>query len=177
MINLGATLEQFNVTKELVRKYNFGHRSDGNGDKKMQAIGIMGQIMFADFIGAERPSGESGFDGGFDFVINGKKVDIKTMSRTVDVKPHYVHNFVGYQINYDCEYYVFASYNTRKNVLSICGVISKDEFLKKATYYEKGDKRYRDDGSYFLARTPLYEIKQSDLTPVGSLEELKSFIS
>jgi hypothetical protein len=71
---------------------------------------------------------------------------------------------------------VFASYNTVKNVLSICGLISKEEFRKKSVFYNQGDKRYRDDGSYFLARTPLYEIKQSDLIPINSVEDLKKYI-
>lgn len=176
MINLTANPEQFKTTVVLVKKCNFGNRGQGDGTKKMQAIGIMGQVMFADWIGHPRPTGEGGFDGGFDFVINGKKVDLKTMARTVDVRPHYVHNFVGWQLKYDCEYYVFASYNTVKNVLSICGLISKEDFMKKSVFYNQGDKRYRDDGSYFLARTPLYEIKQSDLIPINSVEDLKKYI-
>lgn len=176
MINVIPTVEQFNTTKELVMNHNFGQRGKGDGSRRMQAIGIMGQIMFADLLHHPRPTGENGFDGGYDFVIDGKRVDLKTMARTVDVKPHYVHNFVGWQLKYDCEYYVFASYNTEKNILSICGVIKKDDFLKKATYYNQGDKRYRDDGTFFLARTPLYEIGQSDLAPLNSLDDLHEYL-
>ena len=177
MIKLIPTREQIETTKVLVSKYNFGNRGRGDGDRKMQAVGILGQIVFADLLHLNRPTGEGGFDGGFDFVINGKKVDVKTMARTVDVRPHYVHNFVGWQLKYDCEYYVFESYNTKTNTLSICGVVSKDEFLKKSVYYNEGDKRYRDDGTFFLARTPLYEIKQSDLMEINSPEDVKKYIS
>ncbi len=35
-------------------------------------------------IGVERPADEGGFDGGFDFMINDKKVDVKTMGRTME---------------------------------------------------------------------------------------------
>lgn len=176
MINITPTQEQIETAKRLTNEYNFGNRGRADGDQKMQEVGILGQIVFADLIGASRPTGEGGFDGGFDFVIAGKKVDVKTMSRTVDVRPHYVHNFIGYQLKYDCMYYIFESYNTVKNILSICGVIDKDNFLKKADYYDIGDKRYRDDGTYFYSRAPLYEIKQSDLIQINSLEELINII-
>src|SRR5690606_36853479 len=99
-----------------------------------QLTGIIGQTDFADLIGQERPVGSAGFDGGKDFFINGRRVDIKTMTRKVPVKDFYVHNFVGYQKKYDVDYYVFASYNTTNRVLTICGYISKEEFFEKADF-------------------------------------------
>lgn len=176
MININPTNEQIKLAKELTEKYNFGNRGRGDGNQRMQEVGILGQIVFADLFKMDRPTGESGFDGGFDFVINGNKVDVKTMSRTVDVKPHYVHNFIGYQLKYDCSYYIFQSYNTVTNTMCICGVISKEEFLEKSNYYRKGDKRYRDDGTYFYSRAPLYEIRQKNLIEVNSLEEILNII-
>lgn len=176
MIELYPTSEQKSEANRLVNKYNFGNRGRGDGDQRMQETGILGQICLADLLGLPRPSGESGFDGGVDFVIDGANVDIKTMGRTVDVKHHYVHNFIGYQLKYDCEYYIFASYNSHLEKLQICGIVSKEEFLNKATHYKIGDKRYRDDGTYFFSRAPLYEIKQSDLNDINSIEDIYSFI-
>lgn len=172
MINIHPTEEQINTAKYLTEKYNFGNRGRGDGNQRMQEVGILGQIVFADLFKMNRPTGDSGFDGGFDFVIKGNKIDVKTMSRTVDVKPHYVHNFIGYQLKYDCEYYVFQSYNITTNTMSICGIISKDDFLEKSKFYRKGDKRYRDDGTYFFSRAPLYEIRQKDIIDVYSLDEI-----
>lgn len=77
------------------------------------------------------------------------------MGRTVNVKDHYVHNFIGYQLKYDFEYYIFDSYNIRQFKLQICGIVSKDGFLRLAKHYRKGDRRYRDDGTYFYSRSPL----------------------
>ena len=172
MFNIRPTPEQKEAAKKLVEQFNFGHRGRGDGDQRMQETGILGQICVADLFGLSRPSGEKGFDGGFDFIINGKKVDIKTMGRMVDVKSHYVHNFVGYQLNFECDYYIFASYNKRFSKLQICGVISKDQFLIKADHYNIGDLRYRDDGTSFRSRAPLYEIKQSNLIQVKSKEDI-----
>ena len=58
------------------------------------------------------------------------------------------------------------------NILTICGYIGKESFFKKSEYFEKGAYRYRDDGTYFINRAPLYEIKQSDLMPVNRIHDL-----
>jgi len=172
MLDVKVTQEQLNYAISMVCKYNFGQRGYGDGGKKEQLTGIIGQTVFADLIGAKRPKGSTGFDGGTDFFINGKKVDIKTMTRKVPVKDYYVHNFVGYQRNYDVDYYIFASYNTSNRVLTICGYIEKEDFFKKAIYFPKGSLRTRSDGTSFRTFAPLYEIKQSDLLIANDIDSL-----
>lgn len=142
----------------------------------MQLVGIFSQIVLADLLGLPRPTGEEGFDGGYDFIIDGKRVDLKTMARNVDVQPHYVHNFVGYQLKYDCQYYLFASFNIERGVLTLCGVIDKQHFIDRSLHFDKGDVRYRDDGTSFVTRAPLYEIRQDDLEPLNSLEDLHEYL-
>ncbi len=112
MFDVRVTAEQLNFAQDMVNRYNFGMRGYGDGNKKEQLTGIIGQTVFADLLGFPRPNGADGFDNGVDFVINGRKVDIKTMSRTVPVRDHYVHNFIGYQRKYSVDYYVFASYSS-----------------------------------------------------------------
>lgn len=94
------------------------------------------------------------------------------MTRKVPVKDYYVHNFVGYQRNYDVDYYIFASYNTSNRVLTICGYIEKEDFFKKAIYFPKGSLRTRSDGTSFRTFAPLYEIKQSDLLIANDIDSL-----
>lgn len=98
------------------------------------------------------------------------------MTRTVSVQPHYVHNFIGYQENYQVDYYIFASYNKRNDVFTICGYVSKEEFKVLADFYHKGDLRYRDDGTSFVSRAPLYEIMQSKLKSLDSIKDIKENI-
>lgn len=176
MFNLQPTKQQLEDSKNLVSKFNFGNRGYGDGNKKMQEVGILGQICLADLLSLPRPSGDNGFDGGFDFIINNKKVDVKTMGRTVDVKNHYVHNFVGYQLKYDCQYYIFLSYNYKNNKLTICGLVPKKKFEEKSILYKLGDTRVRDDGTTFLTRAPMYEIFQSDLCQIYSVSDIFSLI-
>lgn len=172
MFDVQVSQEQLKYAEELVDKYNFGRRGYGDGSKFEQFTGIIGQTVFADLIGEERPDGTTGFDGGKDFLINGKRIDIKTMTRKVPVRDFYVHNFVGYQKNYDVDYYVFASYNTTNKVLTICGYIGKEDFFKRASYFPKGSLRKRSDGTSFRTFAPLYEINQTDLLAADNLNSL-----
>lgn len=94
------------------------------------------------------------------------------MSRTVPVRPHYVHNFIGYQKNYKVDYYIFASYNKTKDILTFCGYVSKEQFQQRAEFHGKDTLRYRDDGTAFSSRTPLYEIKQYDLEELNSVQDI-----
>ena len=129
MFDLKVTDEQKIYAKRLVTQYNFGNRGVANGNQQEQYIGILGQTVFADLLNMIRPSGKGGFDGGFDFFINHKRVDVKTMGRTVAVKDFYVHNFIGLQKDFNVDFYVFCSYNRKKDILTICGYVSKDEFF------------------------------------------------
>lgn len=178
MFDICVTDEQYNYAKKLIDNYNFGMRGIGDGNKKEQLTGIIGQTVLSDVLKFERPDGNKGFDGGTDFIINGKTVDLKTMTRTTTVTNDYVNNLVGYQIEYPVEYYIFASLNIKKNpwILTICGYISKKLFLKKADFFEKGSTRYRRDGSTFKTFAPLYEIKNKLLLNLNSVDDIFKFI-
>ena len=142
MINLKITQEQINYATQLVEKSNFGNRGKFDGDKSKQLVGMLAQVVVADYIRQPRPEPSTGFDGGYDYIINGKKVDVKCMARKSDMFGDYVHNLVGYQKNYDVDYYLFTNLNTKTTTLQICGVITKQDFFKHAKYFPIGASRY-----------------------------------
>lgn len=172
MFDVHVSEEQLRYATEMVETYDFGMRGYGDGNKQEQRTGIIGQTVFADLISADRPDGATGFDGGKDFIIHGKRVDIKTMTRSVPMREYFVHNFIGYQKQYDVAYYIFASYNKVSNTLTLCGYIDKQHFFKRAAFFPKGSIRKRSDGTCFKTFAPLYEIKQSALFPASCLEEM-----
>jgi len=150
------------MTWEWLQDHSMGHRFDANGSKEEQFIGLLGENMFR-IINDLPPKFVDAFDDGYDLIFMGRKTDVKTMGRRVDPKPHYVNNFVGYQKDFDCELYVFCSINKNTNTFWICGYTDKHTLLTASTFYEKGQKRYRDDGSYFINKAPLYEIENRKL--------------
>lgn len=176
MFDVKVTPQQRKYAWDLVSHYNFGNRGIADGNKSEQFIGILGQVVLADLLNLEKPAGSKGFDGGFDFMIKGKKVDVKTMGRTVSVKHFYVHNFIGFQKEFDVDYYLFCSYNKIKKLMTICGLVSKDEFFEKAKLYPRGTKRFRENGTYFETKADLFEIKQRDLKEINSSNDILTHI-
>ncbi len=124
------------VTEELIRhceqqieKFNFGQRNTANGSKEQQLTGIIGQSVVMKSFGLGFVKGEQGFDDGIDFVYNNKKIDVKTMGRTTDVRVSYTNNFLKLQDYFKTDLYIFCSYNKIKKEVTICGWIDKENFI------------------------------------------------
>lgn len=168
MIRLKISKEQIEYAKYLVNNCNYGNRGKFDGDKSKQLVGMLAQTVLADYIRQPRPEISHGFDGGYDYIINGKKVDVKCMNRKVYMLGHYVHNLVAFQKDYDVDYYIFTSLCTSTNELEICGVISKENFYKYAKLYPQGTVR-RNQHKSFKLDTDLYELEQYKLATLGDV--------
>ena len=150
---------------DYLSKNNMGNRHSANGNKEQQLVGLLGEIVVKEYFGIKH-EWLKGFDGGFDFIYKGNKIDVKTMGRNVDPKEFYVNNFISFQKDFDCDYYIFTSLNKKTNQLKICGYVSKKELLEKSILYKKGDIRYREDGTNFKMKADTYEIKNSSLNKI-----------
>ena len=156
-----------------VSKFNFEKRSVANGTPEQQLTGIIRQSAVMKLFDLGKVDGTQGFDNGVDIVFNGKKIDVKTMGRTTDVKPYYTNNFLKLQDYFDTEIYIFCSYNKLKKEVTLCGWIGKPDFVSKRRFYKKGSTRTRSDGSSFKTFSDLYEIDNKNLNHVNSINELK----
>ena len=159
-----------------IREFNFAQRGKMDGTKEQQLVGIIGQSAIQDVCGLPLVDGSTGFDGGEDMKIGNYICDIKTMGRTVPVKPSYVNNFVGLQKSYNTDIYIFASLNKTNYILTVCGWIPKGEFFQKASHFEKGDKRTRADGKEIELDEELYEIENKKLRIVINPDHLMNQI-
>lgn len=177
MFKVRVSEEVLEHCRRQVQMYDFGQRGVADGTPEQQLTGIIGQSMVMQMFGAGLVDGASGFDNGMDIGFKGLRVDVKTMGRTVDVRPDFVNNFIGLQMKFDTDLFIFCSLNKRKNELTVCGWIPKPEFLEKADFFKRGSLRTRTDGTSFRTFADLYEIKNSDLIDVSSVEELKQSIS
>ena len=171
MIRLKITDEQIEYATYLVNNCNYGRRGKFDGDKSKQLVGMLAQTVLADYLKQPRPDTSEGFDGGYDSIINGQKVDVKCMSRKGYVIGNYVHNLIAYQKNYDVDYYIFTSLNTTTNELEVCGVINKEQFFSKADLYEKGTVRHKGK-TVFTLEAPTYELKQYKLYLLGNVDDV-----
>ena len=171
MIRLKITDEQIEYATYLVNNCNYGRRGKFDGDKSKQLVGMLAQTVLADYLKQPRPDISVGFDGGYDYIINNKKVDVKCMARKGYVIGNYVHNLIAYQKDFDVDYYMFTSLNTTTNELEVCGVIGKEQFFSMADLFEKGTVRYKGKTAFTL-EAPTYELKQYKLFLLGNVDDV-----
>ena len=161
------------ANKQVTNK-NFGNRSKGfNGNKEKQYTGILGECAVYLALGKELPTYDSG-SVVEDVIINDKKVDIKSMARNSDMRDNFVHNFVAYQKDSNNDVLIGVNINKKSREAQICAWLPKEEFLKKARFFEKGTKITRFDGTSFVTGAPHYELEQSEWNQINSVEDLKS---
>ena len=172
-LNVKIKPEIISHCKTQIDKYNFGKRSKYNGNRNQQYVGIVGECVIRDMFDLKYIDGSSGFDGGIDLRYEGKTYDVKTMTRSVDIKNSYTNNFLKTQEDYDVDGYIFCSINTNKKELTICGWIKKEDMIKKAKLYKKDEIRTRDDGTTFPMKADTYEIDNQYLNFVNSVIDMK----
>lgn len=173
MFKIKISNELITHCQDQVEKHNFGMRRIANGTQERQLTGIIGQSAIMELFGLGYVDGDAGFDNGVDIEYNHKKIDVKTMGRTTDVRPDYTNNFLKLQDCFNPDIYLFCSYNKNTQELTVCGWISKDDFIEKRKFYPRGSIRTRTDGSSFRTFADLFEIDVVDLNDTTSFEDLK----
>jgi len=132
----------------------FSIRRDAN---KMIAPNLAEIIFSRTYPDAERISDT---DRQADFLIDGKRVDVKCKERSVFCQEHYEVSVEARQIEYEADEYYFYSYNYKQNVMEYLGRISKEEYVKKANLCRKGDI---DPSNGWRVSVDCYNLKISNL--------------
>ena len=155
--------------------HNLANRGVEDGDKNKQMVGLTGELVVIEYlteIKYDLSLKTAGFDGGYDLVFKGYKIDVKTMERRSYVRSAFVNNFYIMQQRHHADIVVFCSYHTPDNVVEICGWILKSELSSRGIYYAAGTKRLRSDGSAFTFRQANYEVENKDLNDIESLKRI-----
>lgn len=151
-------------SRQFVQECNLGQRGDGSdGTADQQEIGVIAQNMALLAIGQPLLQPSFTHDGGVDFIAFDQRIDIKAMGRTVDVSLNYVNNLVASQLRGGANAYLFTSYNTNNQRLTVCGWIPKATFKNRASFYQKGQTRTRRDGSSFVLKADMYELANNQI--------------
>jgi len=166
---------------------------DPNGKKRQREFrftGTLGEIIFADTYGLERPAKSfgaiDGQDFGQDFVLtlNGerKSFDIKTMKRkSNNFRTNYVLNIPAYQMSKPLvitDYYFCISIHQnslKKWIASFLGYVSKSEIEKGKTgiLYKAGTSRIKDDKDSFVFQRDTYEVRFEEIISPVIYPEIK----
>lgn len=171
MLHLNIPQETIEKATQLVDKYGFGKRRFANGNRTEQIVGITGELMIRELFGMEELEPD-GFDGGYDLHFGNRLIDVKTMGRSVHPKEDFVNNLMAVQFKFRATHYIFCSLNKKTRVLTVCGWASKQDIQEKAEYFVEGFTRKRSDGTSFITKASLYEIKNSSLNRVFTPSDL-----
>ena len=99
-------------------------------------------------------------------LANGETIDVKTKATSVPPLPHYECSVSKTNATQKCDHYAFARIHNQMDKGWVLGYLSKDDFFKSATYYEKGDK---DASNGFVFRASCYSVPISILKPIGEI--------
>ncbi len=94
-------------------------------------------------------------------------IDVKTKRCGSAPKDHYTCTVAAYQIDKaDCEFYAFFRVHNNLDEAWFLGIISRAEFMEKASFLKKGDP---DGDTGFTARADCYNILISDLKEISEV--------
>ncbi len=102
-------------------------------------------------------------DRNADFLLKGKRVDVKCKERNVFCKPSFEVSVEARQKDYDVDWYVFYSYNIKASKLEFLGWMDKESYYKKAKLYKKGDCM---DNNNWVVSVDCYNLKIHELIRV-----------
>jgi hypothetical protein len=160
MIQLKPNESQKAYAKEQSEGFKEGSRTVmGNG---RNFIGFVGEKAVADLLKAQHLPANH-----YDLILeDGTKVECKTFSNKYEPKPHFECNVMETSTFQQCDIYIFSSYNIEKNLLYVCGYISRDDFYAKAKKIRKGEVSPKNGIKY---RANGYIITVRDLLPIEDL--------
>ena len=155
-----------------------GSSTEGAGN----FAGYLGEEAVANYLGVRVSSCDDG-DAKFhyDMIWKGQKLDAKTKKRGYGVpRLSFDGSIETFNTKQKCDSYIFASisyknknyYNPYENprdehkdilAIHLCGIINKDEYYSKATFYKEGTI---DPTNGFEFRKDRYNVLYSEMNPV-----------
>lgn len=160
LMTLKITITDNNINRARKRASHIGPNSR-KISKGGELIGMLGEQLFLDNYGGELIDCH-------DYDISHPKIgniDIKTKSCNGAPQDDYTCTVAAYQVNKeDCDYYCFYRIHNNLSTGWFLGIISKKDFIKKATFHKKGEK----DGKYEV-KADCYNVKISDLKEISEV--------
>jgi len=132
MITLVPTEKTLELAKQYATKIGSLNKSITNGEINNQ--GALGELAVRTYLGLENKL-ESTYD--YDFIYNGKKVEVKTMGTNFIPNNTYLCAINKNSSFQQCDIYVFCFLNNKTKKVYIAGWIEKDLFYNKCYYQEK----------------------------------------
>jgi hypothetical protein len=113
------------------------YKQNKDTQNEFQIMGNLGELTFQKmFPQAERISNK---DYEADFIVNNKRIDVKTKIGYYEFQTHWNVHVQEHQKDWNLDWYVFFYYSKNAKELEYLGGISKVDFFKHCKLIQKGD--------------------------------------
>jgi hypothetical protein len=137
MIKLQITESQIERAKKLF-SFNKLKNSLRNGEGNL--LGAIGEIVAFDYYQEQDKLVIHSGDFNFDLLIDGSKIEVKTMEVNATPKEYHECNVSLYNAEQQCDYYLFLNVDSSHSTAYIKGYVSKQRFKKIRQLRLKGEK-------------------------------------
>ena len=137
MIKLQITESQIERAKKLF-SFNKLKNSLRNGEGNL--LGAIGEIVAFDYYQEQDKLVIHSGDFNFDLLIDGSKIEVKTMEVNATPKEYHECNVSLYNAEQQCDYYLFLNVDSNHSTAYIKGYVSKQRFKKIRQLRLKGEK-------------------------------------
>ena len=127
-IKRAEKLYLFNILKNSIK--------EGEGN----LLGAIGEIVAYDYYKSHEKIVIHSGDFNFDLLIDGSKIEVKTMEVNATPKDYHECNISLYNAEQDCDYYLFLNVDSNHSTAYIKGYVSKQRFKKIRQLRLKGEK-------------------------------------
>jgi hypothetical protein len=137
MIKIKITESQIKRAEKL---FSFNKLKNSIKEGEGNLLGAIGEIVAFDYYqGQDKVVIHSG-DFNFDLLIDGSKIEVKTMEVNATPKEYHECNVSLYNAEQQCDYYLFLNVDSSHSTAYIKGYVSKERFKKIRQLRLKGEK-------------------------------------
>lgn len=137
MIKIKITESQIKRAKKL---YSFNELKNSIKEGEGNLLGAIGEIVAFDYYQEQDKVVIHSGDFNFDLLIDGSKIEVKTMEVNATPKEYHECNVSLYNAEQQCDYYLFLNVDSSHSTAFIKGYVSKERFKKIRQLRLKGEK-------------------------------------
>jgi hypothetical protein len=137
MIKLQITPGQIERAEKL---FSFNKLKNSIKEGEGNLTGAIGEIVAFDYYEQQDKLVIHSGDFNFDLLIDGSKIEVKTMEVNATPKEYHECNVSLYNAEQKCDYYLFLNVDSSHSTAHIKGYVSKERFKKIRQLRLKGEK-------------------------------------
>ena len=137
MIKLQITESQIKRAEKL---FSFNKLKNSIKEGEGNLLGAIGEIVAFDYYQEQDKLVIHSGDFNFDLLIDGSKIEVKTMEVNATPKEYHECNVSLYNAEQQCDYYLFLNVDSSHSTAYIKGYVSKERFKKIRQLRLKGEK-------------------------------------